>query len=133
MSRFGLRLLAASVLVLAAIVACSSEPGAGAPVVDGYPLGDIATCEGGCQRFVDAASEWLDLALPGHALVVAAEVRRLGVDILFTRSGSNGDFVVVLRLDDGSTRAIFVMCGVGIDPDRCSTMPADVLRQYLRS
>ena len=119
--------IAALILGLGMVAACSLAPTADPPVVDGYPLGDIATCEGGCQRFVDAGREWLDREAPGHRPVASVEVRWLGSRILLTRSGGNGDFVVVLRLDDDSTRAVFVLCGVGLDRDRCFTMPAGEL------
>jgi hypothetical protein len=127
MSRFGLRLLGAPVLALALFAACSLAPAGGPPVVDGYSLGDIAMCEDGCQRFIDAGREWLDSEAPDHRPVVSVEVRWLGAPILLTRSGGNGDFVVVLHLDDDSMRAIMVLCGVGLDHDRCFTMPAGEL------
>jgi hypothetical protein len=120
-------------LGLAMIAGCALEPDSGPAVIGGYPIGDIASCQDGCGRFIGAAVAWLDQVAPGHPPVVAAEARRLGIDVLMTRSGDNGDFVVLLRLDDGSTRVTFVMCGVGIDPDRCSTMPSDKLWEYLRS
>ena len=121
--------IAGAALAFATLAACSLPPTGGPPVVDGYPLGAIATCESGCQRFVDAGREWLDREAPSHRPVVSVEVRRLGSPILLTRSGGNGDFVVVLHLDDDSARAIFVLCGVGLDRDRCFTMPATELRE----
>jgi hypothetical protein len=124
----GLKIVALS-LGPVLLAACSVAPTGGPPVVDGYPLGEIATCEDGCQRFVDAGSQWLDREAPGHRQVVSVEVRWLGTPILLTRSGGNGDFVVVLHLDDGSMRAIFVLCGVGLDHDQCFTMPAGELHE----
>jgi hypothetical protein len=95
--------------------------------IDGYPIGAVATCQDGCDRFVAHARAWLDQADPQHARVATAEVRHLGADIVITRSGGNGDFVVVLGLVDGSVRATFVLCGIGVARDRCFTYPADQL------
>ena len=97
-------------------------------VVDGYPLGEPANCAERCPRFRDAASAWLDTTVPGHARVDKIDLFVTnyrdadGSLILMTRSGGT-DYIAVIRLADGSVRAIHVGCGVGIDPDRCFTIP----------
>jgi len=94
--------------------------------VDGYPLGAGANCAESCPRFMAAASAWLDTAAPGHAAIDRIELfvpdyRYAEVNqILVTRSGGT-DYIAVIHLGDGSTRAIQVGCGVGVDPERCFT------------
>jgi hypothetical protein len=123
-----------SSLVLAAVVAAGGCSDRSAPIespdpttIDGYPIGAIAACQDGCDRFVAHARAWLDVAAPGHAPIATTEVRHLGANIVITRSGGNGDFVVVMRLADGSSRATFVLCGMGLDRDRCFIYPPDQL------
>jgi hypothetical protein len=127
MKTLGWRLAPIAILVAIALVAWLPLIHWGAPpVVDGYPLGVRAGCADGCPRFNAAASAWLDSAVPGHAAIDRIELfvpdyrDSEGNRILMNRSGGT-DFIAVIHLADGSTRAIQVGCGVGIDPDRCFT------------
>ena len=49
-----------------------------------------------------------------------------GEQILLARSGGP-TVAAVLRLEDGTIRAVLVGCGIGIDPDACAVIdpPAD--------
>jgi hypothetical protein len=111
--------LPAVAIALTATAAACASPNE----IEGYRLGQPAQCAPICGQFTDYASAWLDGESPGHAPVGSADVWTLD-HIAFVRSGSRGDYVVVFRLEDGSVRAIFVGCGMGIDPDRCFTLPA---------
>ncbi len=117
--RFSL-LLGACLLALA-IGVC----GGGPVVVDGYRLGEPASCQILCEDFGNEAIRWLDRVSPGRASIDRIELRASdirnanGDRMLLIRSGSRGDYIVVIHLADGSTRAVYVGCGIGIDPDRC--------------
>jgi len=87
-------------------------------VVDGYQLGSRADCTTfACDRYVATATDWLDHAAPAQRSITSAELWTLK-DVVMVRSGGR-DFVVVLRLADGTARAVVVGCGVGVDPDTC--------------
>jgi hypothetical protein len=127
MKSLGRRLAPLVILLAIGFVAWLPLIRLGTPtVVDGYPLGSRAACDDGCPRFNAAATAWLDTAIPGHAAIDRIELfvpdyrDSEGNTILMTRSGG-ADVIAVLHLADGSTRAIQVGCGVGIDPDRCFT------------
>jgi hypothetical protein len=129
MKALGRRLAPLAILVAIALVAWLPLIRWGAPtIVDGYPLGTRAGCADGCPRFIAAASAWLDSAVPGHAAIDHIELfvpdyrDSEGNTILMNRSGGT-DFIAVIHLADGTTRAIQVGCGVGVDPDRCFTSP----------
>ena len=70
-----------------------------------------------CDRYVATATDWLDHAAPAQRSITSAELWTLK-DVVMVRSGGR-DFVVVLRLADGTARAVVVGCGVGVDPDTC--------------
>ena len=112
----------------ALVVACGS-----APRVDGIPIGEPVGCGGGtCDAEIAFARSWLDGAAPGHAPVRQVEIHAAdyrnanGEQILLARSGGP-TVAAVLRLEDGTIRAVLVGCGIGIDPDRCAVIdpPAD--------
>ncbi|HEY7130821.1 MAG TPA: hypothetical protein VH440_01160 [Candidatus Limnocylindrales bacterium] len=121
----------APIIVLAgAASACGVLP---RPTVDGIPVGGRAGCDAGaCNREIAFARSWLDAKAPGHAPVRQVEIRLPdyrtpnGDQILLTRS-SGRTVVAVLRLEDGSTRAVLMGCGVGVHPDECGVFdpPAD--------
>jgi hypothetical protein len=98
------------------------------PRVDGIPIGSTAPCSyGNCDRETAFARAWLDTKAPGHAAVRAVEIHlpdyraANGDHLLLTRSGGR-TVVAVLRLEDGSIRAVLIGCGVGVEPDRCGVM-----------
>ena len=112
----------------ALVVACGS-----APRVDGIPIGERVDCGGGtCDAEIAFARSWLDAAAPGHAPVRQVEIHAAdyrnanGEQILLARSGGP-TVAAVLRLEDGTIRAVLVGCGIGIDPDACAVIdpPAD--------
>jgi hypothetical protein len=41
-------------------------------------------------------------------------------------AGDMGDYVVALQLSDSSVHAYFVMCGAGLDTERCFLGPPDL-------
>jgi hypothetical protein len=97
-------------------------------VIDGYPIGAPASCADGCPLFVDAATQWLDTAAPGHAAVDRIELfqpdyRDANGNLLLTTRSGGRDYIAVIGLADGTVRAIEVGCGVGIEPDQCFTKP----------
>lgn len=106
------------------IIACQS--GLPAPTfVDGWPIGETVACGvRDCGPFFDFAVADLDTSEPDHAPIVAIEAYVPdfrtwdGQRLLLTRSGGS-DLIIVLRLEDGSVRAAFVGCGVGVEPFRC--------------
>ncbi len=120
------------------VVACQ----AGIPpqtFIDGLPVGDRATwgvrdgdrATWGVRdgdRFSEVALADLDSSEPDHPPVVAIEAYTPdyrtadGQRLLLVRSGGN-DLIVVLRLEDGSVRAVYVGCGAGVEPDRCFLGP----------
>jgi hypothetical protein len=117
--------IAALVGLALGVVACQ----AGIPpqsFIDGLPVGESVAWDNvhGGYRFSDFALADLDSREPDHAPVVAIEAYipdyRMadGQRLLLVRSGGN-DLIVVLRLEDGSVRAIHVGCGAGVEPDRC--------------
>jgi hypothetical protein len=98
--------------------------------VDGLPIGDKAPCGAGeCDREIAFARGWLDAASPGHAPIRSVSVHLpdfrddAGNHILMARSGGR-TVVAVLRLEDGSIRAVLLGCGLGIEPDRCGLVDA---------
>jgi hypothetical protein len=91
--------------------------------VDGYELAGPAPCAPICDRYVSEARSWLDREAPGHPPIQTADVRA-SRNLLYVRSGSIGDYVVVLHLEGGSERAIMIGCGIGLDRNRCETLPA---------
>jgi hypothetical protein len=121
------RLTPLAIVVAVALVAWAPLIRWGTPtVVDGYPLGTRARCADGCPRFIAAARAWLDSAVTGHAAIDRIELfvpdyrDAEGNTIVMARSGGT-DYIAVIHLADGTTRAVQVGCGVGIDPDRCFT------------
>jgi hypothetical protein len=107
------------------VIACQ----AGIPpqsFIDGLPVGDAVAWDDVYEgyRFSDFALADLDSSEPNHAPVGAIEAYvpdyRMadGQRLLLTRSGGN-DLIIVMRLEDGSVRAIHVGCGAGVEPDRC--------------
>jgi hypothetical protein len=124
-------IVAVGVLALG-VIACQ----AGIPpqtFIDGLPVGDRATWgvrEG--DRFSAVALADLDSSEPDHAPVVAIEAYvpdyRMpdGQRLLLTRSGGY-DLIIVLRLEDGSVRAVYVGCGAGVEPDLCFVGPPSSL------
>ncbi len=125
--------IAAFGLLALGIIACQE----GIPpqtFIDGLPVGDRATWgvrEG--DRFSEVALAELDSREPNHAPVVAIEPyvpdyrTADGQRLLLTRSGGY-DLVIVLRLEDGSVRAVYVGCGAGVEPDRCFVGPPTGVR-----
>jgi hypothetical protein len=114
----------------AVVAACGS-----APKVDGVPIGERVDCGGrACDAEIAFARSWLDAAAPGHAPVLQVEIHAAdyrnanGEQILLARSGGP-TVAAVLRLEDGTIRAVLVGCGIGIDPDTCMVIdpPADAL------
>jgi hypothetical protein len=93
--------------------------------IDGYPIGDAIDCsDGQCARFTDFAAQTLDRARPGHPVIVSVQVylpdfRGPDGELLLAARSGGSDHVVVLTLADGTVEALYVGCGVGIDPDRC--------------
>jgi hypothetical protein len=103
--------------VVAIVVGCSASD-----VVDGYQLGKPAPCAATCPRYIAEARWWLDRDAPDHPPIDGADV--WASRVLYLRSGSVGDYVVVLHIEGGSDRAIMIGCGVGLAPDRCVVLPA---------
>ncbi len=91
--------------------------------VDRYQLGEVAPCAPICARYISEAGQWLDREAAGHPPILTADVWA-SRNLLYVRSGSVGDYVVVLHLEGGTDRAIMIGCGVGLDRDRCVTLPA---------
>jgi hypothetical protein len=119
-------------LVLAALTALVVACGA-APKVDGIPIGERVDCGGGsCDAEIAFARSWLDAAAPGHAPVRQVEIHAAdyrnanGEHILLARTGGP-TVAAVLRLEDGTIRAVLIGCGIGIDPETCMVIdpPAD--------
>ena len=111
----------AFVLVALSLVACSQL--VGSPRVDGLPIGEPAACteHDDCAREIAFARRWLDSATPGHAPIRSVEIHVPDYPLQQARSGGR-TVVAVLRLEDGSTRALLLGCGVGIDPEPCGVM-----------
>jgi hypothetical protein len=118
------------VVLAAAAAGCGVLP---RPTVDGIPIGERADCDAGrCDRESAFARSWLDARAPGHAPVRQVDIRlpdyrtANGDRILLTRS-SGRTVVAVLRLEDGSTRAVLMGCGIGVHPEECGVFdpPAD--------
>lgn len=115
---------AAFVAVLVAILGAtwlSQQPAAdGDRVVDSWPIGSAQDCSAdvsGCDGLVRAGLAGLDSRNPGHAEVTSWALHAEGAfsnaltdeKLLITRSGiSGGSSVLVVKLADGSTRAIGV-------------------------
>jgi hypothetical protein len=118
-------------LALVVALGCRPPP---AMVLDGYPVDGLDACtEHDCSKLVAHAGVWLDATEPGHPAIAGFEGHRVkidrdGVRILLTRSGGGLELVIVLHLADGSSRARYIWCGAGIDPDRCGDLSADELR-----
>jgi hypothetical protein len=109
--------------VLAILAGCASPT-----VVDGWPIGPEADCQGAkaaqCQRLIEAATEAFARRDPGHSVVVsvtlhdeAPMVDPLGNPILMTRTVLL--YVVRFSLADATVRAI----GVGESPGGPVTIP----------
>lgn len=92
-------------------------------VVDGQQVGQRADAD---ERFVKFAVDTLDDTEPGHAEIVAVEAYEPHPP-RGPRSGGR-DLVIVLRIADGSVRALYVGCGVGVEVDRCFLGPQDSMR-----
>jgi hypothetical protein len=122
MSFRALTLLA--VLSLAA-VGCETRT-----IVDGLPIGQRTE---GDSRFEAFALATLDDVAPGHAPVESVEMyvpdfrTPDGSAVIANRSGGH-DLIVLLHLADGSVRAFYIGCGVGLDTERCFLGPPDQLR-----
>ena len=112
-----------AVLLLTIAVAATGAACAAPNEIEGYLLGEPAHCAPICRQFTDYAATWLDDKAPGHSPIASADLWTLD-HTFYLRSGSRGDYIVVLHLENGTARAILVGCGVGIDPDRCFTLPA---------
>ena len=110
------------------LVAC----GGARPRVDGIPIGALVDCGGTCDAEIAFARTWLDGAAPGHSPIRSVEIHAAdyrnanGEHVLLARSGGP-TVAAVLRLEDGTIRAVLVGCGIGIDPDACAVIepPAD--------
>jgi len=119
-----LRTIAAWMLFAGAMLSCGQPA-----VIDGLPLGSRVD---GDERFRDFAIRTLDDALPGHALISSVEMytpafRNAAGDVILTARSGGADLIVVLNLADGSRRAFYVGCGVGLDRERCFLGPPDFL------
>jgi hypothetical protein len=121
-------------LVLTALTALVAACGS-APRVDGIPIGERVECGGRtCDAEIAFARSWLDAAAPGHAPVRQIEIHAAdyrnanGEQILLARGGGP-TVAAVLRLEDGTIRAVLVGCGIGINPDACAVIdPPDDAR-----
>lgn len=118
------RIWLASALAALAIVGC-----AGQRFIDGIPVGDVVPNN---PQFIEFAIATLAAEDPGHADVSGVAMYQPdyrmpdGSQILWTRSGDMGNYVVALHLTDGRVRAFFVMCGAGLDTKRCFLGPPDL-------
>jgi hypothetical protein len=106
--------LVATVALGLVLCGCGVTPD---PLIDTWPVGASAACPDTqrCEALVAAGLAGLDARDPGHAAVVATELRDEGVildpstghQILMARSGGCCA-VLLVRLADGTTRAIGV-------------------------
>jgi hypothetical protein len=114
------------------LIALSGLACAGQTFVDGLPIGDRVE---GDARFTEFALAALDGEDPDHAPMSSVEMyvpdyrNRAGEKVLVTRGGGGSDRIVVLNLSDGSRRALYVACGVGLDEGMCFLGPPDYLLQ----
>jgi hypothetical protein len=128
-------------LLGACSVNASASPSSLAPpsprVVDGYPFGGPADCKASgsqCALYVAEAERWLDSIVPGHAAVSDVEAylpdyrNAEGSQLIADGSGGRS-LIMVLTLADGSIRAVQVQCGIGVQPELCTTqLPMVVAR-----
>jgi hypothetical protein len=125
-------------LVAALLLVCACQ---GQTLIDGYPVRE-RMCEDPEQLHPDGdgwfcgpmaafAEARLDEIAPGHVEVVSVEhyqhdYRMANGDRPFLyRSGGSPEIVVVLRLADGTVRAVFVTCGGGPSREPCIEVPPD--------
>lgn len=104
-------------VLLGALLAGSCAPAAADPIIDTWPVGEAVDCAQppSCDELTRVGLAGLTTRDPGHAPVLEARLHREGafVDpttgetILTVRSGGCCH-VLVVRLTDGSTRAIGV-------------------------
>ncbi|HET7026380.1 MAG TPA: hypothetical protein VFI28_01675 [Candidatus Limnocylindrales bacterium] len=109
------------VLILVAVVRSQQPTPGGDPIIDGWPIGPVLSCDNDtvrCDELVPAGLAGFDQRDPGHAPVASSELHAEGLfsdaltgeRFLLNRSGGNPS-VLVMKLSNGSTRAI----GVGYD------------------
>lgn len=114
MSKTFIRSVALAIL----LVACGTP--ARANVVDGWPIGEAASCaDEDCEGVLRVAVQTLDVREPAHAAILAMTVHDLGVlldeqgnQLLNVYSGGPPT-VVRFELADGSVRAVGVKWVVG--------------------
>ena len=104
-------------VLLGALVAGSCAPAAADPIIDTWPVGEAVDCAQtpSCDELTRVGLVGLNERDPGHAPVAEARLHREGAfldptsgdTILVVRSGGCCQ-VLVVRLMDGSTRAIGV-------------------------
>jgi hypothetical protein len=104
------------------MVGCGPKASPDQAWVGGYPVSERVDCrEASCDRFIDFATASLGAPPPAVRSVAVFYPDFRGPNgerILTARSGGN-NYVVVFTLADGNIKAVYVGCGVGIDPERC--------------
>ena len=117
---------------LMALTALGAVGCGGPPRIDGLAVGerrctdqDISepTVRVACDRFTEFGLSTLDSADPEHAPVAAVELYRDPVSHVFGGCGDRS--IVALRLEDGTVRALYVQCGVGLSEDLCFLVEPD--------
>ena len=118
-------------LLVAALVALSGLACTGQIFLDGLPIGEEVV---GDARFEAFALHALDDQAPGHARVTSVEMfvpdyRSADGSVILTVRSGGSDLIVVVGLADGTRRAFYVGCGVGLDRERCFLGPPEHLFQ----
>lgn len=91
--------------IVAAVFVAIQVRGATGSVIDGWPVGDRASCpDPRCDEAIRVATDALDAGHPGHPTVVDATL----YDYDGFQTTTIPFSIVVFRFDDGTTRAVGV-------------------------
>ncbi|MEA2611658.1 MAG: hypothetical protein QOG32_1384 [Chloroflexota bacterium] len=82
-------------------------------VIDGYQVGEQASCGDRCPMYAATGARWLDQFAPGHPTITSTAI--YVPDLRGVDGGQipvlSGGSVVAMTLADGTVRAVFVSCG----------------------